>query len=88
MWYPPKKTARTRVLANRKSLLAGWLLHWVVGFQGSHSLSQGKCLSTKAIPWVDLLQLTSLVSQKESYRSHKGKLVHLETPPELWTLMD
>jgi hypothetical protein len=35
-----------------------------------------------------ILQLARRVSQKQSDRSQKARLVHLETFPELWTLTD
>jgi hypothetical protein len=38
--------------------------------------------------WVEILQLTRTVSQKQNYRSQKARLVQLVTFPELWTLMD
>lgn len=42
-------------------------------------LSRGELLSTKAIFWVDVFQLTRIVSQKQGYRSQKARLVDLET---------
>ena len=52
------------------------------------SLPQGGLLSTKPVVWVDKLQLTRTVSQKQNYRSQKARLVPLEPFPELWTLMN
>lgn len=46
-------------------------------------------LSTETTFWADILQLARTVAQKlNDDGSHKGKLVHLETSPEPWTLMD
>lgn len=45
----------------------------------SLSLSQDELLSTKTVFRVDVLQLTRAVSQKQSYRSQKARLEHLET---------
>ena len=45
------------------------------------SLFQGKLLSTKTMPWVGIFQLTRAVSQK-------ARVIHIETFPELWTLLD
>ena len=55
---------------------------------GKEARPQGDCLRTKTISWVDILQLTRTVSQKQNYRSQKARLVPLEPFPELWTLMN
>ena len=57
---------------------------WVVRDAGAAlSLSQDELLSTKTMFWVDILQLTSTVSQKQTYRSPKARLVCFETFPKL-----
>lgn len=43
------------------------------------NLSQGEFLNTKALSWVDILQLTRTVNQKRNDRSPKAKSVHLES---------
>lgn len=48
------------------------------------SLSQGECKHKNHTP-VNTLQLT--VSQRQSYRSQKARLAHLETSSRLWTVI-
>ena len=38
--------------------------------------------------WVDILQLARTIRQLAELQKPKARLVHLETSPELWTLMD
>jgi len=52
------------------------------------SLSQGELLRTKTMSWVDMIRLTRTVTLKWNYRNQKASLVHLETSPELWIVMD
>jgi hypothetical protein len=47
-------------------------------------LSQSELLSTNLVSWIDVLELTRTVSQKQSYRSWKARLVDLETFPVPW----
>jgi hypothetical protein len=37
--------------------------------------------------WVDIFQSVRTVSQKQTYKSQKARLVQLEIFPELWTSM-
>ena len=53
---------------------------------GSLSISQDELRRTKPTSWVDLFQLTRAVSQNQTYRNQKAKVVHLKTFPELRTL--
>lgn len=48
-------------------------------------LSLGDLLSTHTMCWVSTPQLARIVSQRQNYRIHKAKPVHLGTFPEPWT---
>lgn len=52
---------------------------WVFGIPGKH---------TKTMLWMDILQFTRTVRWKWYHQSEKARLVHFETFPELWTLME
>ena len=61
------------------------------GCSGSQSCPEhflGQDFKHKTMLRTVILQLARRVSQKQSDRSQKARLVHLETFPELWTLMD
>ena len=59
--------------------------YWVVNnYTGYLGLSWGKLLGTKATSWVDTPQL----ARSRITEAKKARLVHLESFPELGTLMD
>lgn len=75
--------------ANRKSLFTGQPV--IQGTCPNHvatSLTVLGFLCQKNHILVDSLQLARTISNEQSYRSQKSRLVHLGTFPELWTVMD
>lgn len=71
--------------SNQLKVIMSWLAMTLGVWDTSviSGLSQDELLNTKPTSWVDVLQQSRRASQKRTYRSQKGMLVHLRTFPEL-----